>query len=54
MRVGKNAAQKFLIPYGASKKISVFDFETRLDFVQCAFVARKIKLDVARVHRLSV
>lgn len=29
-------------------------FETRLDFIQCAFVARKVKFDVARVHRLSV
>ena len=49
MRFVKNLRDNFL-----RRAMRRCDFKMRLDFVQCAFVARKVKFDVARVHRLSV
>lgn len=49
MRFVKNLRGNFFAASDESMR-----FETRLDFIQCAFVARKVKFDVARVHRLSV
>lgn len=49
MHFVKNSRDNFFAASDESMR-----FETRLDFIQCAFVARKVKFDVARVHRLSV